>query len=121
MPRFCTAVEDNLPCGRRALPGRPFCAGHNPAWTLPGRCQYYNCFSEPCRSEAIRGHDYCFTHSPRNRRARSKPLPLVPRTAHQRRIVQHPLFNIPDFSRLPVSESDPPQPEPIQWVAGVQG
>lgn len=108
MPRFCTATENSLPCGRRALPGRPFCAGHDPAWTLSARCQYYNRFAEPCRSDAIRGHDYCFTHSPRNRLARSKPLPLVPRTARQRRIVQHPAFNFPFVKPLPVSQNGLP-------------
>jgi len=94
MPRFCTALESSLPCGRRALPGRPFCAGHDPIWMPPGRCHYYNRFAQPCRSESIRGQDHCFTHSRRNRRARLKPLPLVPRTAHQRRQVEHPLFGL---------------------------
>jgi len=83
MPRLCTALSHGRPCGRRALPGQPFCYGHHPSPHQPQPCAFFNRNGEPCRKLAMRGQDHCFTHSPRNRRTKHAAIPLVPRTPAQ--------------------------------------
>lgn len=71
MPRFCTALHQGQPCSRRALPGQLFCYGHHPNPGETRRCEFYNRKGQRCRSITLRGQNCCFTHSPRNRRAKS--------------------------------------------------
>ncbi|HEX4309073.1 MAG TPA: hypothetical protein VHZ25_03540 [Acidobacteriaceae bacterium] len=92
MPRFCTGVYDGHPCTYRAMPGRLFCCGHDPHAFDYQRCAYFNRLGEPCRSLAMRGQDHCFTHSPRNHRARRPAMPLIPRTQRQKAYAKRRIF-----------------------------
>ena len=83
MPRFCTALNNGRPCGRRALPGQAFCWGHHPAPYRQQPCAYFTRNGVPCRKLAMRGQDHCPTHSPRNHRAKHVAVPLIPRTPAQ--------------------------------------
>ena len=78
MPRFCTALHQGQPCSRRALPGQLFCYGHHPSPGETRQCEFYNRKGQRCRSITLRGQNCCFTHSPRNRRAKSPPTPTPP-------------------------------------------
>lgn len=100
MPRFCTAINQGQSCSFRARPGQKFCAGHLLGPDSYGRCAWFNRRGEPCRSIAIRAHDYCFTHSPRNHRLQEPPVPLVPRTRRQRALAKPIVFsNLPQSRR----------------------
>lgn len=81
MPRYCTALlDDGQRCDYRALPGKQFCCGHlTDTSYLDRHCAYRNRRGKPCRGWVLRGQDHCFTHSKRNRHARRKPIPIVPR------------------------------------------
>lgn len=116
MPRFCTGLlEDGRRCDYRALPGHPFCSGHSPDNAhLYRRCQYFNQLGAPCGSWPLRGRDYCFTHSPRNRRAKDSPIPLVPRTCRQKQRAKWLVFR-----PLPQSPTTPLQPTRNQQFATV--
>lgn len=109
MPRFCTALENGWPCPCRALPGRPFCCGHNPLPSPSRRCVYFTRDGRHCASLAILGQDHCFTHSPRNRRARRPAIPIIPRTRRQRAQAKWFLLN-----NMPESLRDLLQPSSIE-------
>ena len=109
MARICTALDAGQPCTRRALPGQPFCYGHHPASFAPRRCLYFNRHGSQCLGIALLGHDHCFTHSPRNPRARSPRIPLQPRTRRQRAMVKWLLFN-----RMPHTWDPLPEPPQMQ-------
>ena len=85
MPRVCTALlDEGRRCDNRALPYGNVCSAHLPEGAMHLRpCRYFNRSGHPCRAQAIRGQEHCFTHSPRNRRAKQEPVPLVPRTRRQ--------------------------------------
>ena len=83
MPRFCTAIHNGCPCPYRARPGVAFCWAHSPQPWLYRQCAFFTRSGRRCRSAAMRGHDHCFTHSPRNRRARQPAIPVLPRTRRQ--------------------------------------
>lgn len=86
MPRVCTArLDDGRRCDYRALPYGNFCSVHLPEGDIVFRpCRYFNRFGHPCQARAIRGQDHCFSHSPRNRRAKDEAIPLAPRTRRQK-------------------------------------
>jgi hypothetical protein len=106
MPRFCTALHQGQPCSRRALPGQLFCYGHHPNPGETRRCEFYNRKGQRCRSITLRGQNCCFTHSPRNRRAKSPPTP--PRTRRQKAQAKCLIFmNLPHTkTALPQLQSD---------------
>lgn len=89
MSRFCTATDigptgQPEPCPARALPGQSFCYSHHPNPTAYPRCEFFNRLGCQCGAIAIRGHNHCFTHSPRNHRATQPAIPLIPRTRRQK-------------------------------------
>jgi hypothetical protein len=114
MPRFCTALNEGQPCTFRALPGQLFCYGHHPNPIEPRQCAYFNRKGQRCRSITLRGQDCCFTHSPRNRRATSPAIPLVPRTRRQKAQARWLIF-----SNLPQSKMALLELLPDQELAGV--
>ncbi len=107
MPRLCTAIHDGQPCTYRARPGQLFCAGHNPRTFVTRPCHYFNRRGRPCANTAILGHDHCFTHSPRNRRAKRPSVPLVPRTRRQR--AQAKSFGFRQMPQPPTTVPEVPQ------------
>jgi hypothetical protein len=100
MSRFCTALCEGQPCGRRALPGQPFCCGHQPHPYTPHQCEYFNQRGQRCRAFTLCGQDHCFAHSPRNRRARRPAVPIVPRTRRPRDQARWFIFsNMPESQK----------------------
>ncbi len=96
MPRFCTALHQGRPCTFRALPGQLFCYGHHPDPVESRRCEFFNRNGQRCRSTTLRGQNCCFTHSPRNRRAKQPAIPLTPRTRRQKAQAKWLIFiNLP--------------------------
>jgi len=98
MSRFCTALFEGYPCGRRSRPGRNFCYGHDPDRDEFGSCQYYNQRGQQCRNMPLRGQDHCFVHSPRYCRDKRGAIPVTPRTERQKSRVKWLLIsNMPPF------------------------
>ena len=114
MPRFCTALDEGQPCTYRALSGQRFCCGHQPQGLANHQCEYFNRRGERCRALTMRGQDHCFSHSPRNRRAKSPAVPINPRTrcqkARRNRLI---------FSNMPLSQMTLQTALQKQQLAGV--
>lgn len=108
MPRFCTAIDHGHRCPVRTRPGQRFCAGHAPVPYIPNPCAYRTQSGRPCRSVALRGQDFCFTHSRHNHRARRPATPIIPRTRRQKA-----LANYLESIGLPHTKTGLPEP---QWM-----